>query len=74
MKHWKTNEDMGEGFHYDEKHHKMNEYNSLIHVDTHEETTMRTKYLIRDIWDIQQLEELQRHLQDVIESRWESSL
>ena len=66
MLHWKTKKQMGEGFAFNEKDHKANEYNSLVSPYPFEENTMRTKYLIRDIWDIKQLVELQEHIKEVI--------
>lgn len=69
MLHWKTKEQMGEGFAFNEKDHKANEYNSLVSPYPFEENTMRTKYLIRDIWDMKQLIELQEHIKEVIEDK-----
>ena len=69
MLHWKTKEQMGEGFAFNEKDHKANEYNSLVSPYPFEENTMRTKYLIRDIWDMKQLVELQEHIKEVIEDK-----
>ncbi len=66
MLHYKTKEQMGEGFAFNEKDHKSNEYNSLVSPYPFEENTMRTKYLIRDIWDMKQLLELQEHIEEVI--------
>ena len=66
MLHYKTKEQMGEGFAFNEKDHKANEYNSLVNPYPFEENTMRTKYLIRDIWDMKQLLELQEHIEEVI--------
>lgn len=53
MKHWKTKEDMGEGYQFNEKDHMENGYNSLIwdKVPPYEKNVMRTFYLIRDVWD-----------------------
>tara|TARA_R100001198_G_C5103171_1_gene134316 strand:- start:215 stop:502 length:288 start_codon:yes stop_codon:yes gene_type:complete len=69
MKHWKTNEEMGEGYQYNEKEHKQNQYNSLLVVDKHENNTMRTKYLIRDVWDLDTLIDLKVHLDDIIQDK-----
>ena len=53
MKHWKTKEDMGEGYQFNEKDHMENSYNSLVwdKVPSYEKNVMRTFYLIRDVWD-----------------------
>ena len=68
MKHWKTGQEMGEGFRFNESEHKENEYNSLIKIEEHEKDTMRTFYLIRDVWSLEQIKELHlmitRHLID----------
>ena len=69
MRHWKTKEEMGEGYQYNEKEHNDNEYNSLIVIDEHETNTMRTKYLIRDIWDKDTLVELKDYLDDIIQDK-----
>ena len=69
MLHYKTKEQMGEGFAFNEKDHKANEYNSLVSPYPFEENTMRTKYLIRDIWDLEQLQELQEFLAEEINNR-----
>lgn len=69
MLHYKTKEQMGEGFAFNEKDHKANEYNSLVSPYPFEENTMRTKYLIRDIWDIEQLHSLQEFLEEEISNR-----
>ena len=73
MKHWKTKEEMGEGFEYSEKEHKENEYNALWDIKPEEENTMRTKYLIRDCWTNTQLLELKKHIDEVIEEKEEVS-
>ena len=67
MKHWKTKEEMGGGFEYNEKEHKENEYNALWDMKPEEKNTMRTKYLIRDCWTNTQLLELKKHIDKVIE-------
>lgn len=69
MKHWKTNEEMGEGYQLNQEEHKDNEYNYLVVVDEHETNTMRTKYLIRDVWDLDALIDLKVHLDDVIQDK-----
>lgn len=69
MKHWKTKEEMGNGFQYDENEHKSISYNSLLNVEKHEENIMRTRYLIRDVWsgDAKKLVELKEYLDGVLE-------
>ena len=69
MIHWKTKEDMGKGYQYNQDEHNDNEYNSLVVIDGHETNTMRTKYLIRDVWDLEKLIELKIHLDDIINER-----
>ena len=69
MIHWKTKQEMGSGFQYKEKEHKKLEYNSLEKVKPYEKNTMRTYYLIRDIWSDKQLKELREHLNDVMSER-----
>jgi|TARA_R110000868_G_scaffold352998_1_gene614239 hypothetical protein len=69
MLHWKTKEDMGEGYQYNQDEHNDNEYNSLVVIDEHETNTMRTKYLIRDVWELEKLIELKIHLDDIINER-----
>jgi hypothetical protein len=69
--HWKTKEEMGEGYQYNQDEHSDNEYNSLVVLDEHEANTMRTKYLIRDVWDLEQLVNLKIHLDDIIKERQE---
>jgi hypothetical protein len=62
MIHWKTNEQMGNGFQHTKKQHKEFEYNSLIKVEPHEKNLMRTYYLIRDIWNKKQILELKKYI------------
>tara|TARA_X000001382_G_scaffold121427_1_gene103734 strand:- start:421 stop:639 length:219 start_codon:yes stop_codon:yes gene_type:complete len=62
MIHWKTNEQMGNGFQHTKKQHKEFEYNSLIQVEPHEKNLMRTYYLIRDIWNKKQILELKEYI------------
>jgi len=69
MLHWKTKEEMGEGYQLNQEEHKDNEYNYLVVVDEHETNTMRTKYLIRDVWDLDTLIDLKVHLDDVIQDK-----
>tara|TARA_R110000765_G_scaffold316891_1_gene409186 strand:+ start:632 stop:892 length:261 start_codon:yes stop_codon:yes gene_type:complete len=64
MKHHYTSEEMGEGFAYTKKEHKENEYNYLVNVKLHEKNTMRTCYLIRDVWNKKQLIELKDFLDE----------
>jgi len=71
MIHWKTNIEMGEGFIYDELEHKEMDYNYLKEIYVHENYIQRTKYLIRDVWDIEQLKELQEYLNELIEEKEE---
>ena len=71
MKHWKTKDEMGNGFQYDEKEHEKLEYNSLLNVEKHEENIMRTNYLVRDIWNDKQIIELRDYINSIIESRSE---
>jgi len=68
MIHWKTKEEMGEGYQLNQDEHKDNEYNYLVVIDEHETNTMRTKYLIRDVWsgDVKKLLDLKEHLDDVL--------
>jgi len=69
MLHWKTKEEMGEGYQYNQDEHNDNEYNSLVVIDEHETNNMRTKYLIRDVWDMDTLLDLKIHLDDIINER-----
>tara|TARA_Y100000114_G_scaffold140573_1_gene145572 strand:- start:303 stop:524 length:222 start_codon:yes stop_codon:yes gene_type:complete len=69
MKHWKTNEKMGKGFYHTKKEHKKYNYNYLVYVEKHERNTLRTHYLIRDIWNIEQLKELKEFLEEQITER-----
>lgn len=67
MKHWLTKEEMGDGFQYNEKEHKEFEYNSLIDVAEHEKNTMRTSYIARDVWTLQQRIQMRDILNELIE-------
>ena len=69
MKHWKTKEEMGEGFQFNQEEHNENEYNSLVVIDEHENNTMRTKYLIRDVWDKNDLINLRDFINEQIKER-----
>ena len=69
MKHWKTKEEMGEGFEYNEKKHKKNKYNALWYIKPEEKNIMRTKYLIRDVWKSKQLKELKDFLDAKIDEK-----
>jgi hypothetical protein len=64
MKHWKTKEDMGNGFQFNEKDHMENGYNSLVwdKVPQYEKNVMRTFYLIRDVWDRERKLKLKKFL------------
>ena len=66
MKHWRTNEEMGDGFTHTKREHKKFEYNYLERVAKHECNTMRTAYLIRDYWTLAQLRELKIMLDNEI--------
>ena len=69
MKHWKTNEEMGSGFRYSKRKHEKFHYNFLEKISKHEYNTMRTTYLIRDWWNLDQLKELKDFLNNEIEDR-----
>ena len=69
MKHWKTKEEMGEGFQHNETDHKKFEYNSMENPKIEDKNTMRAKYLIRDIWTNTQLLDLKKHIDQVIEEK-----
>ena len=69
MKHWKTKEEMGEGFEYNEKEHKEKKCNALWDIKPEEKNIMRTKYLIRDVWKSKQLKELKDFLDEKIEEK-----
>tara|TARA_R110001592_G_scaffold160154_2_gene392112 strand:+ start:4407 stop:4625 length:219 start_codon:yes stop_codon:yes gene_type:complete len=64
MKHWKTKENMGNGFQFNEKDHMENGYNSLVwdEVPQYEKNVMRTFYLIRDVWDRERKLKLKKFL------------
>ena len=69
MKHWKTNEEMGEGFSHTKKEHEKSCYNYLVNVEKHELNTLRTHYLIRDVWNKDQLIKLKQFLEEQISER-----
>ena len=69
MKHWKTKDEMGNCFQYDEKEHEKLEYNSLLNVEKHEENIMRTNYLVRDVWNKKQIIELRDFINEEIENK-----
>ena len=69
MKHWKTKNEMGNGFQYDEKEHEKHEYNSLLNVEKHEENIMRTNYLVRDVWNKKQIIELRDFINEEIKNK-----
>ena len=69
MKHWKTQIDMGGGFQYNQKEHEKLSYNSLLNVEKHEENTMRTNYLVRDIWNKKQIIELRDFINEEIKNK-----
>ena len=69
MKHYKTKEEIGVGFQHSEHQLIKFNYNSVVEVKPYEKTTMRTKYLIRDIWSKKQLIELKEFLEEQISER-----
>tara|TARA_R100000388_G_C7194154_1_gene135021 strand:- start:439 stop:657 length:219 start_codon:yes stop_codon:yes gene_type:complete len=69
MLHWKTREDMGDGFMFNRAEHSDVQYNSLLKIESHEKNIMRTKYLIRDWWSKEQLKELQDFINETIKER-----
>ena len=71
MIHWKTKEDMGEGYQFNQSEHSEVQYNSLLAVEPQEENTMRTNYLVRDWWSDKQILELRDFINSIIESRRE---
>ncbi len=71
MLHWKTKQEMGEGYQFKQSEHSEVQYNSLPAVEPHEENTMRTNYLVRDWWTDKQLKELQDFITSTLESRKE---
>ena len=71
MLHWKTKQEIGNGYQYNEQEHQELSYNSLLTVDKHEQNTMRTNYLVRDIWSNKQIIELRDYINSIIESRSE---
>ena len=71
MIHWKTKEEMGEGYQFKQSEHSEVQYNSLLAVEPQEENTMRTNYLVRDWWTDKQLTELRDFITSTLESRKE---
>ena len=71
MLHWKTKQEIGNGYQYNEQEHQELSYNSLLTVGKHEQNTMRTNYLVRDIWSNKQIIELRDYINSIIESRSE---
>ena len=69
MLHWKTREEMGDGFMFNKSEHSDTQYNSLQAIQPHEKNTMRTKYLVRDWWSKKQLIELRDFINETIEER-----
>ena len=69
MLHWKTREEMGDGFMFNRSDHSDTQYNSLQVVEPHEKNIMRTKYLVRDWWSKKQLIELRDFINETIEER-----
>ena len=72
MIHWKTKEEMGDGFQFVKSEHLEVKYNALVKVETHEKNTMRTKYLVRDWWSNRQLLELRDFINDTLAERGDS--
>ena len=54
MKHWKTKEEMGEGWGVSAEEWEKDEYNSLVDCRPDEEKITRTLFLVRDIWTTKQ--------------------
>lgn len=71
MIHWKTKEDMGDGFQFNQSEHSEVQYNALVKVEPHEKNVMRTYYLVRDWWDNDKLVKLRDYIDSIIESRKE---
>jgi len=72
MIHWKTKEEMGDGFQFDKSEHLEVKYNALTEIEIHEKNTMRTKYLVRDWWSNKQLFELRTFINDTLSERGHS--
>ena len=70
MIHWKTKEEMGDGFQFTQSEHSV-QYNALVKVEPQEENIMRTYYLVRDWWSDDQLFKLRDHIDSILESRKE---
>tara|TARA_R110002167_G_scaffold349553_1_gene561485 strand:- start:308 stop:520 length:213 start_codon:yes stop_codon:yes gene_type:complete len=69
MIHWKTKEEMGEGFQFNQAEHSEVQYNSLISVKPQEENIMRTFYLVRDWWNKNDLIKLRNYIDEQIRER-----
>ena len=67
MKHWITKQEMGSGFRYSKRTHEEFYYNSLEKISKHEYNTMRTTYLIRDWWNLDQLKKIRDLLETLDE-------
>ena len=50
MKHWKTNEEMGDGGSHSRNEHEHSSYNYLENPRKDELIVLRTTFLIRDVW------------------------
>ena len=50
MQHWKTNEEMGEGWSHSRSEHEKSSYNYLENPRKDELILLRTTFLIRDVW------------------------
>ena len=71
MIHWKTKEEMGDGFQFNQSEHSEVQYNALVKVEPQEKNIMRTYYLVRDWWSDDQLFKLRDHIDSILESRKE---
>tara|TARA_R100001460_G_C3447218_1_gene164199 strand:+ start:279 stop:497 length:219 start_codon:yes stop_codon:yes gene_type:complete len=69
MKHWKTKEEMGEGFQFNKAEHSEIQYNALLKIEPHEENIMRTFYLVRDWWHKNDLIKLRDFINEQIKER-----
>ena len=50
MKHWKTNEEMGDGWSHSRNEHEKSSYKYLENPRKDELIVLRTTFLIRDVW------------------------
>ena len=62
---------MGDGFQYNENKHHYYEYNSLLFPKSEDKNTMRTKYLIQDVWSNKQIKDLIIHCKQILKEREE---